>query len=78
MKTKYTFNPNMYKLVAKNIKYFCLQKKMTLEDLSKYADISLDYLEKLENTDKNLSISIYDLYKISIVLDANISSFFHE
>lgn len=76
MNTKYNFNSNMYKTVAKNIKNYRKLKNMSLEELSDYTDIKQELLEKIENN--NSSISIYDLYKISVILDTSIDKFFLE
>jgi len=70
------FNFDMYQMVAKNIKKFREAKKLSLTDLAKYAEISESFLERFENLEENLTISIYDLYKISVILDVSINYFF--
>lgn len=72
----YQFDPEMYKIVAKNINKYCELKSISLSDLAKYTEISESFLEKFCGG-KDISISIYDLYKISVVLDVNISLFFN-
>jgi len=76
MDKDYKFNIEMYKTVRRNIKKFRELKGLTLAELSNYADIKEDYLNDLENLKDNLTISIYDLYKISVILEASINKFF--
>lgn len=78
MDKSYKFNKEMYKTVGKNIKKYRILKKLTLEELSSYAQIKREFLEKFENIEDNLTISIYDLYKISVILEVNINEFFKE
>ncbi len=51
---------------------------MSIDELSNYAHISKEYLQKFELADTNMSISIYDLYKISVILETSIDKFFDE
>ncbi len=76
MDKDYKFNIEMYKTVRRNIKKFRELKGLTLAELSNYADIKEDYLNDLENLKDNLTISIYDLYKISVILEVSINKFF--
>ena len=73
---KYKFNLKMYRTVASNITKFMKIKKVSLEDLCTNAEIKAQFLAKFLQKDSNLKIAIYDLYKISIVLDVNINEFF--
>ncbi len=76
MQTKYQFNPEMYKTVGKNIRFYRQAKNMSIAELSQYAEIKKDFLQKFEMADSDLPISIYDLYKISVILDTSIDKFF--
>ena len=76
MKTKYNFNLQVYKTVANNINKFLKEKNMSTRELASLAQIKQDYLEEFLNFQKDLTISIYDLYKISIILETNINNFF--
>lgn len=76
MDVKYKFNPEMYKTVGKNVKKYREEKGMSLEELSECAEIKRDFLEKFENPEENSIISIYDLYKISVILEETIDKFF--
>ncbi len=78
MNTKYEFNPKMYKVVGNNIKKYRKDKNISLDELSTYAEIKKSFLEKFEDAQTDLTISIYDLYKISIILDVSINKFFDE
>ena len=76
MSKNYEFNPEMYKTVAKNIRFYRKGKGLSLDELSKYADIKKEYLQEFELSDTNMTISIYDLYKISVILETSIDKFF--
>lgn len=51
---------------------------MSLEELSKYAELKQEFLQKFELANTDMTISIYDLYKISVILDTSIDQFFIE
>lgn len=78
MNKNYKFNPEMYKTVAKNIRYYRKSKNFTIDELCKYAQIKKEFLQEFELAETNMPISIYDLYKISIILDTSIDKFFIE
>lgn len=74
----YEFNPDMYSLVAKNVTKYMKLKNLTITDLAKYTDISEKFLNKFLNDNANTIISIYDLYKISVILEVGMNVFFEE
>ena len=78
MSKNYKFNPEMYKTVAKNIRFYRKEKGLSLDELSEYADIKKEFLQEFELSDTNMAISIYDLYKISVILETSIDKFFEE
>lgn len=78
MSKKYDFNPKMYQTVAKNIRMIRKEKGMSLEELSDNAEIKKEFLQKFELADSEMPISIYDLYKISVILNTSIDKFFIE
>ena len=78
MENKYEFNKSMYKTVANNIKKYREQKGLTTKELSNYTEIKEEYLNLLETKPENCTISIYDLYKISVILETSIEKFFIE
>lgn len=75
MDVKYKFDPQMYKIVGKNIAAFRQKRNLAIEELSKYADIKATLLKKYEKGES--TISIYELYKISIILNYSIDQFFN-
>lgn len=74
----YEFNPDMYRLVAKNVTKYMKLKNLTIADLAKYTEISEKFLNKFLNDKANTIISIYDLYKISVILEVGMNVFFEE
>ena len=78
MENKYEVNKSMYKTVANNIKKYREQKGLTTKELSNYTEIKEEYLNLLETKPDNCTISIYDLYKISVILETSIEKFFIE
>ena len=78
MNKDYKFNPEMYKTVAKNVRKYRKEKGLSLEELSKQTEIKKEFLQNFELAETNMPISIYDLYKISIILETRIDHFFIE
>lgn len=78
MSKNYKFNPEMYKTVARNVRFYRKEKGLTIDELSKYAEIKKEFLQEFELAETNMAISIYDLYKISIILETSIDKFFKE
>lgn len=78
MSKNYKFNPEMYKTVARNVRFYRKEKGLTIDELSKYAEIKKEFLQEFELAETNMAISIYDLYKISIILETSIDKFFNE
>ncbi len=78
MNKDYKFNPEMYKTVAKNVRKYRKEKGLSIDELSKYAEIKKEFLQNFELAETNMPISIYDLYKISVILDTSIDQFFVE
>ena len=62
METKYNFDLQVYKTVANNINKYLNEKNMSIKNLAHLAQIKHEYLLEFLNSDKNLTISIYDLY----------------
>lgn len=74
----YKFNPEMYKLVAENVKKYMKLKNLDMYSLAKYTEINEKFLDKFLNNNENTVISIYDLYKISVILEVGMNVFFEE
>lgn len=73
---KYKFDPKMYKTVANNINKYRKEKGFSIQVLSEQTEISESYLEKILGDKEDIVISIYDLYKISVILEVSIDKFF--
>jgi transcriptional regulator with XRE-family HTH domain len=74
----YEFNLDMYKLVARNVNKYMKLKNLTTESLAQFTEISEKFLDKFLNNNDNTAISIYDLYKISVILEVGMNVFFEE
>ncbi len=72
----YHFDNEIYKTVAKNIKKYRLLNHLSIQNLADLTSISETYLKELESLNDHLKISIYDLYKISVILNVSINKFF--
>lgn len=72
----YKFDPKMYNTVANNINKYRKEKNFSVKALSEQAEISESYLEKFLGDKEDIIISIYDLYKISVILEVSIDKFF--
>lgn len=74
----YKFNSDMYKLVARNVNKYMKLKSLTIESLAQFTEINGKFLDKFLNNNDNTAISIYDLYKISVILEVGMNVFFEE
>lgn len=70
---------DFYKNIGKNIKKYRLEYSkhtpMTQEILAEYANVSVSLISKLESDKEDIGISIEVLYRISVILEKNISCF---
>ena len=69
------------KTIGKNIKKYRLLYnvnigKMTQKDLAKKISVGISTISSLESPNMNQGVSLYNLYKISKVLDIPINKFF--
>ena len=71
----YEFDPKMYQTVGTNIKKFREEKGLSIEELSKCTGISEMNILHYEIAE-GMPISIYDLYRISVILEVSIEKFF--
>lgn len=76
MCTKGNVDFKMYEMVASNVKKYRIKRGFSIEYLASKAEIKKDYLENLEANPGEVAISIYDLYKISVILQVSIEKFF--
>ena len=71
----------LYSIIGKNIRYYrklysLNVKDMTQERLAEIANVSTSLIGNLESKKTYQGISIYNLYKISKILDVPIEKFF--
>ena len=83
MKEKYLFKneKELYSIIGKNIRYYrklysLNKKELTQEMLAEIANVSTSLIGNLESKKTYQGISIYNLYKISKILDVPIEKFF--
>ena len=76
MTTNYKFDNHIYETIAVNLKKYLQENNISPKQLAKHAQIKESYLLNFLNRQKDLSISIYDLYKISVILNVSIDYFF--
>lgn len=64
-----------YKLKGKisyNIRKFRKEKKYTQEELAEYADISYDFMRRIESSDGTCGFSVFTLYKLALALNVSV------
>lgn len=71
----------LYTIIGKNIRYYrklysLNKKEMTQEALAELANVSTSLIGNLESKKNTQGISIYNLYKISKILNVPIEYFF--
>lgn len=83
MKEKYLFKneKELYSIIGKNIRYYrklysLNKKELTQEMLAEIANVSTSLIGNLESKKTYQGISIYNLYKISKILEVPIENFF--
>ena len=83
MKDKYIFNneKELYITIGENIRYYrklysLNKKEMTQEMLAEVVNVSTSLIGNLESKKTYQGISIYNLYKISNILEVPIEYFF--
>ncbi len=83
MKEKYNFinERELYNIIGKNIRYYrklysLNKKELTQEALAEIINVSTSLIGNLESKKTDQGISIYNLYKISKILEIPIEKFF--
>lgn len=83
MKKTYEFlkEKDLYYIIGNNVKYYrklysLNEKELTQECLAKLANISTSLIGNLESKKIFQGISVYNLYKISLILNVPIDDFF--
>lgn len=77
-KRHFEFNPDIKKIVARNIRKYRISSGITQEQLAIDCDRSYEFIRRLESTEAKEGISLDLLYKISVVLETRIDKFFEE
>lgn len=72
---------NLFKIIGRNIKYYRQIRKiknneLTQEKLAELADVSTSLIGNLESNKIDQGIGVYNLWKISNILDVPIEDFF--
>jgi len=75
-KRHFEFNPDIKKVVARNIRKYRILSGITQEQLAIDCDRSYEFIRRLESTEAKEGISLDLLYKISVVLETRIDKFF--
>ena len=73
----------LYSIIGKNIRYYrklysLNKKELTQENLAEIANVSTSLIGNLESKKTYQGISIYNLYKISKILEVPIEMFFND
>ena len=75
-KREFVFEPNIMKIISKNIKKYRLKAGITQEQLALDIGKSYDFTRRLEFKKGEIGCSIDTLYRISVVLNTRIDKFF--
>lgn len=75
-KRHFEFDPQIKRVVARNIRKYRLEAGITQEQLALDCERSYEFIRRLESTEAKEGISLDLLYKISIVLNTRIDKFF--
>lgn len=77
-KRDFNFDDEIVKTVAKNVRKYRKEKKITQEQLAVDIEVSPEFYRKFESTLGSEGISLINVYKISVVLDVRIDKFFEK
>ena len=77
-KRDFTFDEDIIKTVAKNIRKYRKEKKVTHEQLAVDIGVSPEFYRKFESTFGSEGITLINVYRISVVLGVSIDTFFKE
>ena len=77
-KRNFTFDDDIIKTVAINIRKYRKERKITQEQLALDIDVSPEFYRRFESTLGKEGISLINVYKISVVLDIKIDKFFEK
>ena len=77
-KRNFIFKEDIIKIVAKNIRKYRKERKITQEQLAIDIGVSPEFYRKFESTLGSEGITLINVYKISVVLDISIDKFFED
>ena len=77
-KRDFTFDEDIIKTVAKNIRKYRKEKNVTQEQLAVDIGVSPEFYRKFESTLGSEGITLVNVYRISVVLGVSIDKFFEE
>lgn len=77
-KRNFTFNNDIIKTIAKNIRKYRKEQKVTQEQLALDIDVSPEFYRRFESTLGKEGISLVNVYKISVILGVRIDKFFED
>lgn len=73
MSTHKTKREKEYAVLRSNISYnvrkFRKEKRYTQEELAEFAEISYDFMRRLESKEGKCGLSVYTLYKLALALN---------
>ena len=74
----FKFQKNIKEIIAKNIRKYRIEKGYTQEQLAVYTDRSYEFIRRIETDYGERGFSIETLYRISVVLEKDMNSFFED
>lgn len=77
-KRDFTFDDEIIKTIATNIRKYRKERKITQEQLALDIDVSPEFYRRFESTLGSEGISLTNVYKISVVLDIRIDKLFEK
>lgn len=77
-KRSFDFDPEIKRVIAKNIRKYRIQSNITQEQLALDCERSYEFMRRLETTEAKEGISLDLLYRVSVVLNTRIDKFFEQ
>lgn len=74
----FVFKDNIKEIIAMNIRKYRKEKGYTQEQLAVYTERSYEFIRRIETDYGQRGMSIDTLYRISVVLEKDMNSFFEE
>lgn len=74
----YEFNPDIKKVISKNIRKYRKLRGLTQEELALCTDLSYDFIRRIETSKGKSGFSIITLYKIAVVLEIGVDDLIEE